>query len=991
MNETKIMLGLLLLLAALAPFVAAAESSDGSKTGITEPVGLPNPFTYHNFNLEKGWNLISMPIHYPVDNFGYVEIQGTNCAKKSFYYYEPSTRNYIADATLAKGEKVMSGRGYWIKADFKCSFQVLGREAVDAADFNGYFQAGWNQVGAPFRALRFSSIAGNCKVVSGPYYFNTNAYKWEKSDFLESSKGYFIKVAEYCQIGNQPPRPPEVTPIPTSTVSPGNVVEIEEFTDFQCPFCQRSQETLTRIEKEYGSNVKIITKNFPLSQIHPFAWKAAEAYECVGKYGGEGAAKKYKATLFSNQEFLDVPNLKKYAYNMGIDKTSFDKCLDSDMMKGSVQADYDEGVKRGVTGTPTFFIMRDKVVVGAQPFAVFKEILDYYLAVATFQPTLKPENYVDLGVADIEVLPNYPKAGESFTAYATVRNYGTAGGYIDSHQISFETGSGKIAASESPGIAVTSAYIAPGGYYKLKFTQTLYDVATYQVKVSVKNKNDYNTANNEYSEYFTVGGATPTATSVPLLPDLTLSVPSPFTPTANTYVKLPFDVINKGAAKSPYTTVSVIGVGPVQTISIPPIEPGQSYSTSVTSWVPDITFALTFRADMYNYVHESNEANNEYVLKMTPNVPTPTPIPTATTMPTCTYYGDGTFSAVAAGCTIITNEDFYVKLVDTAYAPARAQFDISTKYGFLLKRVYLLVGESSIISEANNLQLSVYSIVDEKIYPVRTIVQVNVKSGATPTPTVAPTATAVPAKPDLALITTGTSENRVGKIADIPLVVTNFGNAVSPATTVKFTGHMSGSRTVPSLAPGASHQIIISVVVVDQASMQFTWKVDPDNLIAESSEGNNELSYAILPILASFIPLEYDLVIRPDHSASPTEIRLFNPDDRWRFKGGQYGDFVSITGMEDSTNYDKDFNDLAFDYTRSGNTIKIKITGCNSAAKNKIWVKMKPNEGYKRLSIEETGWFSEGDQGNSVVELFSQCQGNVGVTRTLVIDTPLAA
>lgn len=62
-------------------------------------------------------------------------------------------------------------------------------------------------------------------------------------------------------------------------------ITIVEFSDFECPFCQRSYRTVKQVEETYGKDVRIIYKNFPLVQIHPHAQDAAEAASCAHEQG----------------------------------------------------------------------------------------------------------------------------------------------------------------------------------------------------------------------------------------------------------------------------------------------------------------------------------------------------------------------------------------------------------------------------------------------------------------------------------------------------------------------------------------------------------------------------------------------------------------------------------------------------------------------------------------------------------------------------------
>lgn len=153
-------------------------------------------------------------------------------------------------------------------------------------------------------------------------------------------------------------------------------VTIIEFSDFQCPFCEKFYtETLPQLKKEYidTGKAKLVFRDYPLS-LHPMAHISAEAAECVRmKAGGKDAAYfKYHDKIFENQESLTAENLKKWAKEQGY---NIDSCLANGDKKAEVDKDVQDG---GSLGTPTFFINGVKLE-GAQPFSAFKQVIDAQL------------------------------------------------------------------------------------------------------------------------------------------------------------------------------------------------------------------------------------------------------------------------------------------------------------------------------------------------------------------------------------------------------------------------------------------------------------------------------------------------------------------------------------------------------------------------------------------------------------------------------------
>lgn len=152
-------------------------------------------------------------------------------------------------------------------------------------------------------------------------------------------------------------------------------VTIIEFSDYECPFCERHfQETYPQLLKEYvdTGKIKLVFRDFPLSSIHPNAQKAAEAAECAGE---QSKYWQMHDKLYSNQDALDVESLKKYAKELGLNTAAFNTCLDSGKMADEVAKDFADGQDAGVTGTPGFFI-NGRFLAGAYPFETFKKIID---------------------------------------------------------------------------------------------------------------------------------------------------------------------------------------------------------------------------------------------------------------------------------------------------------------------------------------------------------------------------------------------------------------------------------------------------------------------------------------------------------------------------------------------------------------------------------------------------------------------------------------
>ena len=151
-------------------------------------------------------------------------------------------------------------------------------------------------------------------------------------------------------------------------------VTVVIFSDFQCPFCSRAVPTLKQVEDTYKDKVRLVFKQMPL----PFHDKAPLAAEAALAANEQGKFWEYHDKLFANQQALDRPALEKYAEEVGLNVAKFKAGLDSGKWKQQVADDSKLGASVGATGTPTFFI-NGKILVGAQPFDKFKEMIDQEL------------------------------------------------------------------------------------------------------------------------------------------------------------------------------------------------------------------------------------------------------------------------------------------------------------------------------------------------------------------------------------------------------------------------------------------------------------------------------------------------------------------------------------------------------------------------------------------------------------------------------------
>ena len=152
-------------------------------------------------------------------------------------------------------------------------------------------------------------------------------------------------------------------------------IEMIEFSDFQCPFCLQANPTVTQVLKTYGDRIRFVYRHYPLPN-HANARPAAEAAECASE---QDQFWPYHDKLFAKAGQLADSDLKQAAAEAGLDSERFSNCFESRKFTEQVDADIKAGNDAGVSATPTFFI-NGRLINGAQPFDVFKGVIEEELA-----------------------------------------------------------------------------------------------------------------------------------------------------------------------------------------------------------------------------------------------------------------------------------------------------------------------------------------------------------------------------------------------------------------------------------------------------------------------------------------------------------------------------------------------------------------------------------------------------------------------------------
>ncbi len=211
-----------------------------------------------------------------------------------------------------------------------------------------------------------------------------NARKVQKETGLDGEKLYNELVKRNA------PKPPARKMVEFSgapALGPEDApITLIEFTDFQCPYCKRANDTVHELMKNNPGKIRLIFKHNPL----PFHDKAEGAHRAAEAAALQGKFWEMYDLLFANNKNLDQADLEKYAAQIGLDIEKFKADMESDSVKNRVKADLSQGASVGVQGTPHFF-MNGTVISGAQPIESFQRSLNNELAIA--------DKYIKRGVA----------------------------------------------------------------------------------------------------------------------------------------------------------------------------------------------------------------------------------------------------------------------------------------------------------------------------------------------------------------------------------------------------------------------------------------------------------------------------------------------------------------------------------------------------------------------------------------------------------------
>jgi protein-disulfide isomerase len=130
-------------------------------------------------------------------------------------------------------------------------------------------------------------------------------------------------------------------------------VVLVEYGDFECPNCKQAAPAVEIVLQRFEEQVRFVFRHYPLVDVHPHAFAAAEAAECAGS---QGKFWEMHAQLFGHQTHLDRKHLLRYGDDLGLDMARYTAELDDEVYRQRVLEHLDSGKRSGVRGTPGFFL-----------------------------------------------------------------------------------------------------------------------------------------------------------------------------------------------------------------------------------------------------------------------------------------------------------------------------------------------------------------------------------------------------------------------------------------------------------------------------------------------------------------------------------------------------------------------------------------------------------------------------------------------------------
>ena len=158
----------------------------------------------------------------------------------------------------------------------------------------------------------------------------------------------------------------------------GNGLQLVEFSDLQCPHCKEAAPVMDNLRRDFPQ-ARIVYQNYPLTEIHPFAFKAAAYGDCVAAAKGDAAFFTYMHDVFDHQEAL-TPELAQQTLDNAVTKAggspaSVATCASSPAAKAKIEAELKLGDSIGVDQTPMLAVNGHLMPLGGVPYETLKQIV----------------------------------------------------------------------------------------------------------------------------------------------------------------------------------------------------------------------------------------------------------------------------------------------------------------------------------------------------------------------------------------------------------------------------------------------------------------------------------------------------------------------------------------------------------------------------------------------------------------------------------------
>jgi protein-disulfide isomerase len=203
---------------------------------------------------------------------------------------------------------------------------------------------------------------------NGEVYVSKDGKTVLRGDLFSLHGDPYAQVREHLNIAGNPSTGPNNAPI-----------TLVEFADFECPHCREFSQDFDAIRQKFPQ-VRLVYKDFPLVDLHPWAETAAVAARCAYMQSPAAFWKMHDA-IFKNQDNITPDNaydeFNSFAKDQGLDADAFKSCLSSPEAAKAVEANRADGITLGISSTPTVYV-NGRPVVGGDPVTV-EQFIQYEL------------------------------------------------------------------------------------------------------------------------------------------------------------------------------------------------------------------------------------------------------------------------------------------------------------------------------------------------------------------------------------------------------------------------------------------------------------------------------------------------------------------------------------------------------------------------------------------------------------------------------------